>query len=605
MPAPPPSTSPRSSLRTGACGRPSARRARGRIRGPRARARLGCATLLAGAAALLAGCGSSGSPGTSADPAAAVPANVALYAGATVRPTGTLKSDALDVGKTLTHKSDPYLELVNVLRTPGSRKLDFKRDIAPWLGPHAGVFLSSLGSAGALPSLLEHGLLGAGGATTFPFGANAAQGAIVLDTSNSAAARSFLDKQAVRAGAHATSYRGVKFEVTSGGVALGVVDRFAVLGSEAGLRAVIEATHGATAALAHAASYGKLLAAGPAGALGHLYWNPSASAAGGADASAGGAGASAGLSGLAGALSGGHAANVSLVPSPSSIALDVDSLGASGQEGGLLSPDPLAAQALGELPGESWLAIGLSHLGATLSRDAHDLQALSSLGAAGPSAPTGLSVGSLLEGLLTPLRALAAGGAQASSWMGSGGVFASGSSLLELRAAVVISSTDPSRSRAAVSALGAALRKLGGTVSRASVPGTEASLSAALTGLPIKLFIADGRDSAGTAKFVLGLGEPSVAAALQPSSTLASSPARSAAASSLGENIEPSLIVEVPTLLSLFEGVGLLEAPPISQFVPYLRAITTVAGGGRRLGSGGARFRLVVGLQQPGEEGSG
>jgi hypothetical protein len=55
-------------------------------------------------------------------------------------------------------------------------------------------------------------------------------------------------------------------------------------------------------------------------------------------------------------------------------------------------------------------------------------------------------------------------------------------------------------------------------------------------------------------------------------------------------------MLDVPTLLSLFEGVGLLEVPPLSQFVPYLRTATTVAGGGRQLGGEVQRFRMTVGL---------
>jgi len=98
---------------------------------------------------------------------------------------------------------------------------------------------------------------------------------------------------------------------------------------------------------------------------------------------------------------------------------------------------------------------------------------------------------------------------------------------------------------------------------------------------------------------VLALGEASVPAALNPSSTLASAAPRTAAATSLGEGIQPSLIVNFPTLLGLFEGVGLLEAPSISKFVPYLRAATTLAGGGREVGGEVERFRLTLGLQPP------
>ena len=88
-------------------------------------------------------------------------------------------------------------------------------DVEPWLGPHAGVFLSSLSTSSQLTSLLEKGLLGGSTAEAFPFGAGGAQGAIVMDTSDATKASSFLDAQAGNAGAHATSsYRGTPYQVT-------------------------------------------------------------------------------------------------------------------------------------------------------------------------------------------------------------------------------------------------------------------------------------------------------------------------------------------------------------------------------------------------------
>ncbi|HTU78762.1 MAG TPA: DUF3352 domain-containing protein [Solirubrobacteraceae bacterium] len=564
----------------------------------RARASVACVALLAAGAGLLAGCGSSNPGGTSADPASAVPADAVLYAGAAVRPEGSLKAGALAAGRALTHQSDPYLRLLAALQTPGSRTLDFAREVAPWLGPHAGVFLTSLRSAGSLGSLLEQGLLGGSGAGAFPFANGGAQGAIVLDTSNTAKARAFLAAQAARAGAHATSYRGVPFQTTSAGVSFGLIHRFAVIGSESGLRGVIETTSAGASALARSDEYSKLASAAPPDALAHLY----SAAPGQAPAAS-----QEGLTGLLGALTGGHAANVSLVPSASSLTLDADSLSAaaSTHPGGLLAPDPQAAQALDELPGESWLAIGLGHVGATLGEDAQEIQALASLGSSGPPAPTaGLSFGSLLDGLLAPLRALGAKTALArrdfASWMGSAGIFASGANLLELKAGVSISSTNPALSRAAVAELAEQLHREGATVSPVSIPGTEAALSVAVSGLPVKLDIADGRAANGQTKFVLGVAEASVSAALDPSTTMSNAASRSAAATSLGEGIQPSLIVNFSTFLSLLEGIDLLEQPPISQFVPYLRSSTTLAGGGHRLGGEAERFRLVLGLQGAG-----
>jgi hypothetical protein len=184
--------------------------------------------------------------------------------------------------------------------------------------------------------------------------------------------------------------------------------------------------------------------------------------------------------------------------------------------------------------------------------------------------------------------------------MGSAGLFASGTGLLELRGGVVIDSNDASRSRAAVGELGSLLRSDGASVQSAKLPGTEAAVAVRLSGLPVVLEIAAGTDASGHPKFVIGLGEQSIEAALRPSSTIAGSAPAGAAAAALGEGIQPSVMIDFPTLLGLLEGVGLSEDPSIAPFVPYLRSLSTLSGGSRTLGNGIERFRLVLGLQRAG-----
>lgn len=528
-----------------------------------------------------------------------------------MRPTGTQATAALAAGKALTHQADPYLRLLSTLQTPGAPQLSYAREVAPWLGPHAGIFLTSLSSSSStLLALVKQGLLGGTASSAFPFGTGGAQGAIVLDTSNVAKARSFIQTQARHAGAHNTTYKGISYETTSSGVAFGVVKEFAVIGSEAGMHSVIETASAQAGSLAHASGYAKLLAAAPADAIAHVYASPPTSPQ---------ASSAQGTSGLLALLAGSREANVSVVAASSastsgaapvaggSLTVDADTLASASGAGsaGLLATDPESAKALAELPGGSWLAIGLGHLGTTVGQDAQGLESLTSLagtlGGAGPESTSGLSLGGLLQGLLMPLGELGANTPQArkdfARWMGSGGVFASGASLLELKGAVVISSKDPALSRTAVSELAAALRKAGGTVTPTSIAGTEAAVAARLSGLPVVLDIAVGRDSAGQTKFVIGIGEASVQAALDPPSTMTGTGPLEAAASALGEGAQPSMIVDFPTLLSLLEGVGLTEAPSISGFVPYLRSLTTLAGGGHSLGNEVERFKLVLGLQ--------
>jgi Protein of unknown function (DUF3352) len=560
------------------------------------------ALVLGVAVAVLSGCGSSHASGTGVDPARAVPASAPLYVGADVRPQGSKQAAALSAGRALTHQADPYLRLLAVLQTPGSTALNFSRDVAPWLGSKAGIFLSSLRSSGSLPTLVQQGLLGqSSGAGAFPFGTNGAgaagaQGAIVLDTRDMHKARSFLEAAAARAGAHAASYRGVAYQLSGGGVAFGIVHRFAVIGSDSGMHGVIDTTLGGPS-LATAPPYAALLAFAPSTSVAHLYSNAGSAGAGGAPS---------GVAGLLALFSGARQINVSLVPSSGSLALDLDTVAHGAPTTATLgTSSPEASRALRELPGESWLAVGLGDVGHMLASYIQALRSLGSLaGSPASSSANGINLHSLLEGLITPLNALAENTPEAKrsfqSWMGSAGVFATGMSLLELKAAVTIDSRNPALSHAAVAKLGARLRAMGATVQPASVPGTDAAMTARLAGLPVALVIANGRGASGQTKFVIGIGESSVGAALNPPATLASAPASSEAASVLGEGAQPSIIVQVPALLSLLEAIGLAEDPTISGFVPYLRSVTTIAGGAHRLHAAVERFRLVIGLRPAG-----
>jgi hypothetical protein len=571
------------------------------------------AALLASVAAGACACGSSHPTGTSADPAGVIPASAPLYAGATVRPSGSLMSAALADGRALTGQANPYQHLLALLQTPGSPALDYKRDVAPWLGPRAGVFFSALGaSSGAkvsqLMTLLEQTLLGGSPpASAFPFGAGGAQGAVVLDTSNLAAASSFLASQAKLASAHAATYRGVPYQLGSGGVAFAIVDRFAVIGSESAVHGVIDTTLGG-ASLTHAGSYATLLGAAPAASIAHLYADPAAFGAGAAQAATpAGAGAVGNATALVAQLAGRRPLDVSFLPGAGSITLDADSLGtgATSAPGGLLSSLASGASALGELPGESWLAAGLGEAHGRIGEDVQGIRSLLSLIVPeGGASSESFSVAGLLGGILKPLAVLGADTPQArrdfQSWMDSAAIFAGGNGLLELKAGVVIGSQDPARSRAAVSLLAQALRAQGGSVTPSTIPGTEAAVAARLSGLPIVLDIAAGRDAAGAAKFVMGLGESSVTAALSPSSTLAGGTSSQAAAAALGEAIQPSLIVDFPTLLGLLEAAGLSADPSVSKFVPVLHSLSTLYGGGKSAGASVQRLRLKLSLAQSG-----
>jgi hypothetical protein len=466
--------------------------------------------------------------------------------------------------------------------------------VEPWLGERAAIFLTpgaSLETEGSrLLSTLRQGLLGAPAAQG-GIALRGLHGAVVLDVSDPGRARSFVRTRAARDGAHLASYRRVAYRVGQDGTAFGLVGDFLVIGSETALRGVIDTKYGAPS-LSRAPDYARLAVLAPANAVAHVYVGASAAAAGGSGSP----------QALLHVLTGGAPANVSLLLRAGSIALDADALGQSAG-GGLFAADPAAVRALGELPGESFLALGFGP--SRLGSHTRLLGALAGeQSGAEPTTTAGLSLSSIVHSLLAPLRALTEGGAAArrdfASWMGAGGIFASGSGLLDLRAGVVIASSDAARSRAAVERVGARLRAARAVIARTSIAGTEAALEARLAGLPVALDIAAGRDASGQAKFVVGVGAASVTAALQPASTLRGSSSLGGASALLGEGMQPSALVQVPTLVGVLEGVGLTEDASVAPLLPYLRALTTVTAGSRSLGGGAQRVRLVARLRQGG-----
>ena len=48
---------------------------------------------------------------------------------------------------------------------------------------------------------------------------------------------------------------------------------------------------------------------------------------------------------------------------------------------------------------------------------------------------------------------------------------------------------------------------------------------------------------------------------------------------------------------ALLKTLGLTEDPTLGQVVPFLRGVTTVAGGGHSLGGGVERFKLLLELR--------
>lgn len=536
-------------------------------------------------AVALAGCGSSSSS-PDANPATVTPASAPLYAGIAIKPSGGSSGVAYSAAKKLTHLAEPYGQVAQALLSTEGSHLEYKHDIESWVGDSAGVFITSLETSGlaqstsSIQGLLEGVLAGKlSSLGTEPFGPKGVQGAIVLATSNLSGARSFISKRAQEQQAHSASYRGISYQVSSSGAAEGIVKTFAVIGSESGVKSAIDTSLGG-ASITTAPNY----STPPTDAIASAYVEPEALT----KTVHGSSGTiTQGISLLGQLFAGAHTVSLSVTPTSNSISIQGEAHSASGSK-------PLfgqeGAQALGELPGGAWLAAGIGNVGADLPRAFALLHGVASLGSSTVFASLG---GPSIEKIFTQLDSPSAKLQQDfASWAGSGGIYVSGTGLFNLGAALVIDSNDPPASDAAVGKLGEQMQRAGAIVSKVSITGTDTAVSVKLQGFPAGIFIADGQG-----KFVVGLGQSSVEEALSPSSTLSTSPAYSSAASILGGGIEPSLIVEFPTLLGFLEGIGLTQSPGISSFVPYLKSLGTLTAGATSSG-GVQHFRLVLGLAE-------
>jgi uncharacterized protein DUF3352 len=520
--------------------------------GSRSRIWLGALTALLAAAAQ-AGCGSSGTSGP--DPASLAPASTPLYLGVALKPSGGSHGPAVSDIQRLTQRADPYGSLAETLLAGEGSHPRFESEVRPWVGERAGVFLLTLPTGGPKAGLssLSAGVLASG----------RGQGAIVLDVSDQSGARRFLDRRARHVGARGEVYRGVRLEASSGGEAMALVDGFAVLGSEAGVKSAIDSSRGAPK-LSDAPSY-----LGPTSdAVANAYLVP----------------ARVGSTALDGLLGGAQTAALLLKAAPSSLSLEAQLRAPAGMT---LFGDASARQ-LQALPGGSWLALGLADAAKSLP------QALALLGGtSGGLASTLNALGAKgVRRLLAQLGASTVLRKSLERWAGAGGLFVSGSGLLDLQAALVIDSKDPAASRSAVGELAAVAQRAGARVASVSIPGTDAAASVKVAGFPAVIYVANG-----DGKLVVGLGRASVLGALHPSSTLATSPAYAAAGSALGDGVKPSLILEFPMLLSLLEAIGVTQSEALAGVLPNLKSLGRLtAGSTAPQGNGATRLRAVLEL---------
>lgn len=489
-------------------------------------ARLALAAATPVAVLVAAGCGAAGGSG-SADPVSVAPPDSLVFAEGTIRPTGELKEDADAISRLVTGDDEFGAFIVSKLEEASADRgepVDFKAEVAPWLGPLAGVY------AGRFD------------------GEDFSRGGVVLQSTDRAAARGFLDRQAER-GDHPAddrSYRGVNFEVGADS-AFGLIGDLVVFADgAAAFREAVDASEGES--LSGEARYEDAIADAADGSIADIYLDLGRmtgqfQALFGSQAL--------GLLALA-TIDPGTTMMASVVPREGTLEVDVSgSFDATVPGGG-------ASDAIEGLPGDAIAAAGIPGFGRRLETAIDGLDSSGIKGEVGPGE------------LKSALRAAGIDPEAVASNLGDAGVFAEETGGGGVGGALLISAESPRQARRTVSDLGLFLRRTG-------TPGVTA-VSGAATGFSVR-----DPEQLGKRPLVVAAAGPRIAIgyglapALRGLSTetdpLSGSPAFAEAVAALGQT-PINAFVDGPAALRLASDTT--GGRSLRKARPYLEKVSSV-----------------------------
>jgi hypothetical protein len=496
------------------------------------------ALLFALTALVAAGCGSGASGGNEkANPAEVAPKNSLVWITAQIRPEGSQKAAVDAIAKKVLGTGDPGKRIEEILNRQASSsksKLSYADDVKPWLGRRAGVAVISLGTTGS-----------------------SSQAALIVASKDNGKAQSAIDKLADSASTKPAKkdYQGVGYWFSARkGTAVGLVKDFVVAGSEAGFKAVVDASKGD--GLTKNATY-QSASRGSDSKLGFGFVDTQAlvSALGAQGRIPGGG---AGLQSLFGGAN--RPITATLSATPQNVVLEAIS-GITSQAR-QIKPNSLVP----ELPGDSWAAVGLPNLGAILK------QTLTQLG-------SGVGAG-ILTSVQQQIRARTGLDLNRDILpsLGEMAVFARGDSILTVGGGVVIQTPDPAAARRVVDKLGPLLRRqakgavkvatanvAGGSGFKVTTPKIPGGINVVLKGDRLVIAYTDG----------------ATREALAPKSKLGNSPEFQQASASLGGG-QPALYVAFAPIAQLAAAAKPQKAAQIRQ---YLGAFASLVAGSRVQGN--------------------
>ncbi|MGE5408930.1 MAG: DUF3352 domain-containing protein [Syntrophothermus sp.] len=494
----------------------------------------------------LAGCGG----GKSENLARLAPANSPIYVEGAIDPGGELGENVRKLAKTLAGVEDLGALIVEDLEgsaMSSGKPLDFEKEVEPWLGERAAVFLRSFEGG----DFSGYGLL--------------------IEATDSTAAQEFIDERArpTSGELREASFEGVRFKVEpEGGEAIGVLDG-AVLFTEdeATYKAAIEASGGES--LAAQESFAGTMEAATEGSLVDVFVD-----VGGLLEQAGGEldPEARRLLDDAGIDPSEATAVASVVPGADQIQIDASTKLGEAEPGD-------AGNLLESLPGGSFAAFATSGFGEAL-REAID--SLDQRGVPGQLEPGELKEAASAIGI--DLDRLAGSIKEAA-------VFGQGNTRRNLTGALVMT-TSGSEATQLVGQLGKLLR-LSGAPGVTFLSGEAKGFSIRSPELGSKPLVVAAKG--GRIAISLGLAASAQALTAEPGATLAEDPAFQEARKALGET-PISGFLDGPAVLTLVRGmISADERPGFEEARPYLEK---VAFGALGTGTSGDRttLKMIVGL---------
>jgi hypothetical protein len=511
------------------------------------------AALAAVATLAISACGGGGGSSLADDdPATLAPADSAFYMQATLRPKGEQKSNVEGLAKTISGFSDPFAKFesffddgINKDSKYAGGPISFAKDIDPWLGAKAGLFVSK-------------------------FGTDAPAAGIVQTTDTKATQQFIADSQ--EKGDHYATYKGLKYGISKDGEdAYGVVGDFLVVGAPAAFKQAVDVSDGAVP-LSEESQFTDAIEKAPSGSIadGYLDFDAVTKAV---EESNPGSGAA-----LKSALgdTAGKSAVFSFVPNSDSVEIDATTDLDQNFTGTDLS------SLIETFPQGTFAAVGIPDVGDQINRaisqlDQSGVPGLTRAGIEQQLSQTGLTLDDITGAL------------------GDVGIFAQGSDRGSLQGAAVIQSKDPEAAKKLISKITTitGLAQLSGDsgIDRAPV-GTGISVTDPQELGPQPLIVTTLED-----KIAIGYGKEATEQALTGGgSKLSDDPTYKEGVDALGGN-GVSGYVSLPGVFKLADALGSLNDPGYRKARPYLQHLSYLIFGSGDQGDSSST-KLILGVQR-------